>query len=464
MRCTIQPIAHTHTHTNQQQNISVPLEYNFSMPLGNRESSEKWCFYLHMLGPMCIVPISLISTWYGIGHNFGAVNASAYLFTMNIGRWIVIFGLLVIVANGSINSAKRQYVRYCWIDHTDNSEQFHAFFSCDDHGSQLDFFDTNATEFYSTNNVTYNRRSITSMSFRRCQMSRISFDIFATYPNVKVLNISSMELVQLQPNLPANADLEMLDASHNRLEAIENGQFSSVWQIVSVDLSFNKIRRIEETAFGTMFCKFLDLSHNAIQHLPRGALSGLTKFENLNLAHNLLRTIQANTFDQLESLWFVALAGNNIRVVTNQSNLVSLDLSFNEIRALDLPSVLPTVCLIKTINVTGNENITITGYSSDKYPNLTVFPVWPTISPAKTVTIVNTATWKFLQTSSALELCYWFIKYGLLFIENRERIFRIARTVSLLLYQLLLFRDWKKWLLRTLTIQPSPSVPVLHIH
>lgn len=97
--------------------------------------------------------------------------------------------------------------------------------------------------------------------------------------------------------------LEHLNASHLQLNTIPESLQISMPNLMEIDFSFNKITRIDFTAFQKLpKIKLLDLSSNKIKSLDSNAFRNLNALETLDLRANPILNITHDTFDGIENL------------------------------------------------------------------------------------------------------------------------------------------------------------------
>lgn len=186
---------------------------------------------------------------------------------------------------------------------------------------------------------------IGTIDFENCQMSRIKFDIFNTYYNLRLLNISSIELQYLpEESFIGAQSLEKILASNNRLIEVIPSQFINAPKLLEIDFSINKIIDIAESAFtGIEELQILNLSHNHIETLHRNTFQELMNLTILDLSFNNIRKIENTTFANLESLEFLSLAHNELLIfeagiMPEKTNLQKLNLSNNKLLRVALKS------------------------------------------------------------------------------------------------------------------------------
>lgn len=229
-------------------------------------------------------------------------------------------------------------------------------FLCQDHHQVNNYFVPGATRECSNETTTFQTgNGIATIHFRDCQISQLSGDIFPSYPALRTLNMSSMELNHLPSAFFGGAiKLETFLASHNQLQVLRVDQFALASKLTAVDLSFNNISTIETGTFDDRSSSLvsIDLSHNQIHLIPFETFHKLVNLKMLNLSHNRMESIEIGTF-------------------SNQRNLNTLDLSFNAFTVIDLGVVLPHIGAIARFFVEGNPLAdNISGYKQQLFPHL----------------------------------------------------------------------------------------------
>ncbi|KAJ8717450.1 hypothetical protein PYW08_005849 [Mythimna loreyi] len=110
--------------------------------------------------------------------------------------------------------------------------------------------------------------------------------------------------------------LTELDLSSNSITNIEYSAFQSLIQLISLNLSKNKVIDFVVNANDLADLKFLNLSGNYITQLYYESFSAMTKLQNLDLSYNRLEFIPDMTFN-------------------NNNNLKLVNMTYNEIEKLD---------------------------------------------------------------------------------------------------------------------------------
>jgi Leucine-rich repeat (LRR) protein len=106
---------------------------------------------------------------------------------------------------------------------------------------------------------------------------------------------------------------QILDLSHNRLEAMQFGQFSGLGGLRIVDLSHNSLRSLPRDAFQSTAVEGVDLSHNEFVAMPTSALTEASaSIRSLNLSHNRIEHIDSTMFANTPHLLSLSLAHNRL--------------------------------------------------------------------------------------------------------------------------------------------------------
>lgn len=265
---------------------------------------------------------------------------------------------------------------------------------------------------------------IGSINFQNCQMPDVKTRFFKEFINIHSFNISNLELTQLQSDAFREAkNLTRLLVPHNRLVEIPSLLFFNTKKLIQADFSDNIISRVDQMAFvGATGLQMLDLSQNAISKFEVQVFKDLTNLKNLNLSHNKfnaidarvlptnlevldlssnnLKTLAEHTFDKLISLKILNLSFNSIVHINvktfgylsnlehlkmrkmnisdiemgtfkQQYNLISLDLSENELHKLDFKLFSPVLIDLKDLQLAGNHLTNLNGFRNLLFPQLT---------------------------------------------------------------------------------------------
>ncbi|XP_055389794.1 homeobox protein 3-like [Condylostylus longicornis] len=153
--------------------------------------------------------------------------------------------------------------------------------------------------------------------------------------HITVLNMESDP--SLEDNfLIINENLLEINFSHNKINILPNNLLYKFPSLVTIDLSFNNIKEINENNF--------DISHNPI-HLIEGNTFKSPSLYYLNLSHTNITNLDYNTF------WFTP-------------RILILDLSYNNLKKFDGHSLYPIQNLL-TLYLDGN-NLTEIDYEDSR--------------------------------------------------------------------------------------------------
>ena len=134
-----------------------------------------------------------------------------------------------------------------------------------------------------------------------------------------------------------------VDVSGNKIRKLEDNHLGQMFPKLSMlDLSKNQIKNLNHKSFlGLKLLKTLYLDNNGIDFIANDAFDNLTSLLNLNLAENKLEVLNFRWFENLKMFTSLDLSGNRIEIVKSwmhpwPSSLERVDLSNNR-----LPVILP---------------------------------------------------------------------------------------------------------------------------
>uniref|UniRef100_A0A2A4JFS5 LRRCT domain-containing protein n=1 Tax=Heliothis virescens TaxID=7102 RepID=A0A2A4JFS5_HELVI len=134
-----------------------------------------------------------------------------------------------------------------------------------------------------------------------------------------------------------------LDLSVNGISNIEYNAFQSLMQLVTLNLSRNKLIDFRVDAKDLADIKCLNLSNNYISHLYYESFAYMTNLQNLDLSYNRLNFIPDMTFNNNYNLKYVNMTFNEIAKLDNIYITMfhpeggNLDLSNNGLFKLHIP-------------------------------------------------------------------------------------------------------------------------------
>lgn len=122
-----------------------------------------------------------------------------------------------------------------------------------------------------------------------------------------------------------NSFLETIDISNNHIVYMPSDSFVGLDSLQILDLSKNKIQRIENGTFSLKTLQILKLSDNKICNISENAFESLQALETLLLERNKLQSIPTRLFQNVDCLTFLDLSSNNLMSVS----LWSIRLKYN---------------------------------------------------------------------------------------------------------------------------------------
>lgn len=199
-------------------------------------------------------------------------------------------------------------------------------------------------------------------------------ELFADTKEIKELYLQNNSLNVLAPGLLNElTQLLVLDLSHNSLTTdwINAATFTGLVRLIVLDLSFNKIGKLEQFLFRDLYnLQILRLNDNNIENIPDNIFSALYNLHTLIISNNKITKIDVDTFNGLYVLSLLSIDNNKISNINNDalkncSNLKDLHLNGNKL--LEVPQVLNNVLNLKTLDLGENH---IESIYSDSFPPL----------------------------------------------------------------------------------------------
>lgn len=172
------------------------------------------------------------------------------------------------------------------------------------------------------------------------QLASIPQEIFAKFPNLRVLELPSTNIETLS-GLTGCENLESLRVNGNRIRAIPAGIFEQCGNLKEITIDSNEVISVDVAAFrGIQILETISLENNSISILNPETFSSLPELQSVNLQSNELRAIPGNLFSNPGKLNEVRLGDNYIRSVATgtfrgMADLASLSLNDNEISEIE---------------------------------------------------------------------------------------------------------------------------------
>ncbi|KAF2906149.1 hypothetical protein ILUMI_00029 [Ignelater luminosus] len=149
--------------------------------------------------------------------------------------------------------------------------------------------------------------------------------------------------------------LKILNASHNQITKIPKNSFPKLYELHTIDLSYNNLSDIFNSVFQTLFSlRMLDLSHNSLETLKPSTFGAVPTLLELDLSYNQLRDIARSALTRLASMRNLIVKGNNLETLFQLPISVShLDLSNNWIQELP-PKFWPSMNSLLSLDLSYN--------------------------------------------------------------------------------------------------------------
>lgn len=212
--------------------------------------------------------------------------------------------------------------------------------------------------------------SLTVLRLDNNKLVNLPPELFNDKKDLKELYLQNNSINVLAPGLFNDlSQLLVLDLSRNELtsEWVNSATFPGMLQLVVLDISFNKISKLEPSLFRDLYrLQILRLESNVIETIPENTFSSLYNLHTLILSNNRLSAIDGYTFNGLYVLSLLSLDNNDIEridpaALKNSSSLQDLHLNGNKL--LEVPTVLSDVPMLKTLDL-GENHITNIANSS----------------------------------------------------------------------------------------------------
>ncbi|KAM3967598.1 uncharacterized protein ACR2FA_011151 [Aphomia sociella] len=210
------------------------------------------------------------------------------------------------------------------------------------------------------------------------QVLDLSNNNFASFPaeleyfsKIQTLDMSGNQLNSLLPAyMPNLNELRTLNLSNNNYDAwMSTGQ---TYMITRLDLSKNKINKIDEGAFSEFpLLSYLDLFENRIYDLPPNTFSETNHLDTVILSRNYFSAVPRFKSSSLTSLYLSNCQITNLSIdsLLGMNSLLHLDLSINQIESIPDYFVSHT---LQELDLSYNEITSITDNTFSSLPHLAV--------------------------------------------------------------------------------------------
>ncbi|XP_023709383.1 toll-like receptor 6 [Cryptotermes secundus] len=180
-------------------------------------------------------------------------------------------------------------------------------------------------------------------------------------PIIKEIYLQNNSISVLAPGLFANlGHLLALDLSRNQLTSawINSGTFSGLIRLVLLNLSHNRISRLDPTFFRDLYTlQILNLEHNQLETIPADTFAPMNNLHTLVLSYNKISYLDAYSLNGLYVLSLLSLDNNLLENVhqdafRNCSSIQDLNLNGNTLSTV--PLALKDMRLLRTVDLGEN--------------------------------------------------------------------------------------------------------------
>uniref|UniRef100_A0A182NJP0 Uncharacterized protein n=1 Tax=Anopheles dirus TaxID=7168 RepID=A0A182NJP0_9DIPT len=198
--------------------------------------------------------------------------------------------------------------------------------------------------------------------FRAAHMTEIPRALFSTFPEMQTIDFGKTGIENINKFTFENAkQLRHLYLPHNVLTVLNNFVFKGCDRLEWLDLSHNQLQEVKEKAFNDIPTLVrLDLNHNQLETLPDKVFSDLRNLQQLLLHDNRLAVLGDDLFNDCplhtfnlnnnrlkdfhnrdfhQSWKMVHLRGNLLTSVRLPYNAVTIDLSWNNLTAVEIDAI-----------------------------------------------------------------------------------------------------------------------------
>lgn len=180
-------------------------------------------------------------------------------------------------------------------------------------------------------------------------------------PVIKEIYLQNNSISVLAPGLFANlGHLLALDLSRNQLTSawINSGTFSGLIRLVLLNLSHNRVTRLDPTFFRDLYTlQILNLEHNQLETIPADTFAPMNNLHTLVLSYNKISYLDAYSLNGLYVLSLLSLDNNLLETIhpdafRNCSSIQDLNLNGNALTSV--PLALKDMRLLRTVDLGEN--------------------------------------------------------------------------------------------------------------
>lgn len=149
--------------------------------------------------------------------------------------------------------------------------------------------------------------------------------------------------------------LKILNVSHNEITTIPKKTFPKLYELHTIDLSYNNVSDIFNSVFQTLFSlRFLNLSHNHLESIKPSTFGPLPTLLELDLSYNNMKEVAKSAFTRLSSTRKLSVRGNKLQsMFILPISVGHLDLSENEFEQLP-PKLWPSMNSLLSLDLSYN--------------------------------------------------------------------------------------------------------------
>lgn len=149
--------------------------------------------------------------------------------------------------------------------------------------------------------------------------------------------------------------LKILNTSHNEITTVPKKTFPKLYELHTIDLSYNNITDIFNAVFQTLFSlRLLNLSHNHLEIIKPSTFGPLPTLLELDLSYNRLRDIAKSAFTRLSSTRKLSVRGNKLKTMfTLPISVGHLDVAENEFEQIP-PKLWPSMNSLLSLDLSYN--------------------------------------------------------------------------------------------------------------
>lgn len=188
---------------------------------------------------------------------------------------------------------------------------------------------------------TLDLNAVTHLKLRDCDLNIVAGAI-ESFPNLIDLDISSSNYESLDSLHLKHDQLVKFNASHNEIFGIRKLFFEGTPKIDEIDLSYNKLERIESDTFkgAAVELSRIHLKHNDLIYIENGAFVNSSKLKFLDLSYNMMTSID-QIFKNNPNLRELRLENNPIAAIDCNifslfSQTISVPISWKNVETLNL--------------------------------------------------------------------------------------------------------------------------------